>query len=129
MTTLALAEAKEFGNAMRFIRDARRMTVRELCAASGVSYQYIHNIESAERTGPSDDVAQRLQRAYRLPEREIEDLLLRARVRSALLHRGISKADADAAWKMMERRLVELGVKVSTDMPQILATILIGAAR
>jgi transcriptional regulator with XRE-family HTH domain len=88
MGTLTQAEAREFGRALRFIRDARRMPLRAVSLETGISYQYLHNIEAGDRTGFSDELVLGLQRAYRLPDRALDDLLLRARVRSALDQRG-----------------------------------------
>ena len=124
MGTLTVTEAKEFGRALRFIRDARRMPLREVSQATEISYQYLHNIEAGDRTGFSDELVLGLQRAYRLPDRALDDLLLRARVRSALDQRGISKSDADAAWKMLETRLGELGTPIRTDLAVLVAGIL-----
>ncbi len=124
MGTLTQAEAKEFGRALRFIRDARRMPLREVSSTTEISYQYLHNIEAGDRTGFSDDLVVKLQRAYRLPDRALDDLLLRARVRSALDMRGISKSDADAAWRMLETRLGELGTPIHTDLAVLVAGIL-----
>jgi transcriptional regulator with XRE-family HTH domain len=124
MTTLTQTEADEFGRALRFIRDARRMTLREASKASTISYQYLHNIEEGTRTGYSDELVQQLQKAYRLPDRSLDDLLLRARVRSALSQRGISTSDTDAAWRMMEKRLNELGTPINTNLAALVADIL-----
>ena len=114
----------EFGRALRFIRDARRLTLRQASKASGISYQYLHNIEEGTRTGYSDELVQQLQKAYRLPDRSLDDLLLRARVRSALSQRGISASDTDAAWRMLEARLNELGTPINTNLAVLVADIL-----
>jgi transcriptional regulator with XRE-family HTH domain len=130
MIALTTAEAREFGRALRFIRDARRMSLREVREATttatetGISFQYLHNIEEGSRTGYSDDLVLRLQRAYRLPDHALDDLLLRARVRSALAQRGISTSNADAAYRMMESRLGELGTPIHTDLAELIAGIL-----
>jgi transcriptional regulator with XRE-family HTH domain len=124
MSTLTQAEAREFGDALRFIRNARRMPLREVSQATGISYQYLHNIEGGTRTGFSEELVEKLQKAYRLPPHALDDLLLRARVRSAMSQRGIGRGDADAAWRMMESRLVELGNPIHTDLPVLLAAIL-----
>lgn len=130
MIALTTAEAREFGRALRFIRDARRMSLREVREATttatetGISFQYLHNIEEGSRTGYSDDLVLRLQRAYRLPDHALDDLLLRARVRSALAQRGVSTSNADAAYRMMESRLGELGAPIHTDLAELIAGIL-----
>jgi transcriptional regulator with XRE-family HTH domain len=134
MSTLTQTEAKEFGKALRWIRDARQMPLREVSAETGVSYQYLHNIEAGTRfnkaTGtvsavdPSPDILEKIQRCYRLPDHALDDLLLRARVRSVLDMRGISRSDADAAWRMLETRLGELGTPIHTDLAQVVAGIL-----
>jgi transcriptional regulator with XRE-family HTH domain len=124
MSTLTPEETREFGDALRFIRSARRMTLRETSQTAGISYQYLHNIEEGTRTGFSEDIVLKLQRVYRLPDHALDDLLLRARVRSALGHRGISRSDADAAWRLMETRLGELGTPVHTDLAQLVAGVL-----
>jgi transcriptional regulator with XRE-family HTH domain len=124
MTTLTKTEAAEFGRALRFIRDARRMTLREASKAIAISYQYLHNIEEGTRTGYSNELVQQFQRAYRLPDRSLDDLLLRARVRSDLAQRGISPGDADAAWRMMEARLIEMGHPINTNLAALVADII-----
>lgn len=138
MSTLTQAEAREFGDALRFIRNARQVPLREVSKVTEISYQFLHNIEKGTRTdkktgrtasvNPSPDNILKLQRAYRLPDHALDDLLLRARVRSALAQRGISRSDADAAWRMMESRLVELGTPIHTDLSVLLAAI-IGVGR
>jgi len=129
MTGLTTSEGQEFGRALRFIRDARQMTLRDVLLATktetvkGVSFQHLHNIEEGERGFDANKILQ-LQRAYRLPDHALEDLLLRARVRSALAQRGISAGDADAAYRMMETRLGELGTPIHTDLAALIAGIL-----
>lgn len=124
MKALTQSEADEFGRALKFIRGARGMTLREVSQASGISYQYLHNIEDGTRVGYSDELVVRLQRTYRLPVRSLDDLLLKARVRSALSKRGISAGDRDAVWRMVETRLNELGTPVNTDLAALVAAIL-----
>ena len=124
MGTLSQPEAREFGRALRFIRDARGMPLREVSKATDISYQNLHNIEEGSRTGFSGDTIGRLQRLYRLPDHSLDDLLLRARVRSALAQRGISASDSDAAWRMMEARLGELGTPINTNLAALVADIL-----
>ena len=124
MSALTIEEARELGRALRFIRDARQKPLREVSEATGISYQYLHNIEDGSRTGVSGDIVHRLQLAYRLPDHALDDLLLRARVRSALSLRGISPSDSDAAWRMLQTRLGELGTPVHTDFSSLIADIL-----
>jgi len=139
MSTLTPGEAREFGETLRIIREALHMTFRrvdEASVASGgtrVSYQYLKNIEEGTRPArdgnvttvePSEAVILQLQRLYRLPDRSLDDLLLRARVRSALNQRGISKSDTDSAWKMLATRLGELGTPIHTDRGELINAIL-----
>jgi transcriptional regulator with XRE-family HTH domain len=125
MNALATAEILDLGRALRFIRSARRQTLREVSEATGISYQYLHNIEEGTRAGDSEAILDKLQRAYRLPDHALADLLLRARVRSALALRGISSGDSDAAWRMLQTRLGELGTPVHTDLSSLIAEVIV----
>lgn len=130
MSALTQAEASEFGATLKVIRNVRGITLREVDEttradeATRISYQYLHNIEEGTRTGFGDAIVLQLQRIYRLPDRSLDDFLLRARVRSALSQRGLSAGDADAAWCTLETRLGELGTPVNTDLAALLAGIL-----
>ena len=90
-------ESKEFGEYLRKIRKARKLTVRQLDLYSGVSHSYISQIERGSRGIPTPDILEKLSKplgvdyeelmrvagylketknkkesAYSLPESEIE---------------------------------------------------------
>lgn len=130
-TTAALTEpaAIELGRALRFIRRARDYSLRDVAKLAPMSMQYLQNIEKGERTAASLDVYERLQRVYELPEGALDDLVLKARVISALDERGIEYAHALAVWSNIESQLNALRYPVRTDLAELVAGILQSPAR
>lgn len=127
MTTtqsLSGSAAKELGRALRFIRQARGLSLRDVAHEAPMSPQYLQNIERGERTAASMDVYDRLQRVYDLPEGAIPDLLLRARVMSALTDRGVTPAHAGAVWTAVESQLNALRYPINTDLAELVAAII-----
>jgi transcriptional regulator with XRE-family HTH domain len=102
--------AKELGRALRLIRNTQRITLRDAARKSGLSPQYINNIERGERKTVSDDAYERLTAALGARPAVFADLVLRARVYSALSERGLSSEHASFVMKGMEQRLAEIGL-------------------
>lgn len=117
--------AKELGRALRFIRQARGLSLRDVAALAPMSPQYLQNIERGERTGASPEVYHRLQRVYELPEGSLDDLILRAHVMSALEDRKITRDHAEAVWKAVETQLQSLRYPISTDLAALVAAIIV----
>lgn len=106
---LTEAAARELGRALRLIRNTRQVTLRDAARAASLSPQYINNIERGERRAISQDAFNRLGKALGAPPEVFQDLVLRARVSSALTERGLSAEDATFVAKGMEQRLAEIG--------------------
>jgi transcriptional regulator with XRE-family HTH domain len=122
--TLSDVAAKELGRALRFIRQARGMSLRDVANVAPMSPQYLQNIERGERTSASIDVYGRLQRVYDLPEGALDDLILKARVLSALYDRGVTKEHAGVVWPAVEKQLNALRYPVRTDLAELVAAII-----
>lgn len=116
--------AKELGRALRFIRQARGHSLRDVAQLAPMSPQYLQNIERGERTGASPEMYGRLQRVYDLPEGAMSDLILKARILSALEERGVSKEHRAAVWTMVEMQLNSLRYPVRTDLAELVAAII-----
>jgi transcriptional regulator with XRE-family HTH domain len=116
--------AKELGRALRFMRHARTLTLRDIAREAGLSSQYVQNIERGERTNVSEDAYARLARALGVPERVVGDLLLKARVQAALDARGIATDTAAFVWRGIEQRLEERGLGIRTDLAAVVADLL-----
>jgi len=55
-----------FGSALRFYREERTLTFRELAALSGVDHAYIHSLETGVKKAPSPEVLEKLARGLKL---------------------------------------------------------------
>lgn len=110
------AAARELGRSLRFIRQARSLTLRDVAKGSGLSAQYIAQIELAQRTKVSEEAIRRLSGPLGVSESVIDDLLLRARVKRDLEARGLTEDQVSFVWRGVEQRLSEIDVKVQTDM-------------
>jgi transcriptional regulator with XRE-family HTH domain len=115
--------AKELGRSLRFVRQAREMSLREAAKASGVSYQYIMDIELGMRGNPTDDIYYRLASALRIPTPTIDNLLLRGRIASALELRGLNLDQRNIVWTAVELRLTELGIDVKGSLRDVIVGI------
>lgn len=122
--TLTGTAAKDLGRALRFVRQARGLSLRDVAQAAPISPQYLQNIERGERTAASLDIYLRLQRVYDLPEGAIPDLILKARIQSALEERGVKREDAHAVWAEAESHLQRLRYAVRTDLAELVARII-----
>ena len=123
-TNLTVNAAKELGRSIRFIRHARELTLRDVARGAQLSSQYVQNIERAQRTSVSQEAYMRLAGPLGIPEAIIADLLLRARVYSALEWRGLTPEQQTFVWRGVEQRLAESGVDLRTDMSKVVVDIL-----
>lgn len=126
MSSLTPGAAKDLGRALRFIRQARGMSLRDVGKSAPMSPQYLQNIERGERMVVSPDVFVRLSRVYALPPRGLDDLVFKARLISALETRNVAPSDRDAIWRMVEHRMTELGYPIKTDLVELVASLLSG---
>lgn len=118
---LTTTAAKELGRGLRFMRHARNLTLRDVAKRAELSAQYVQNIERGERLGASEDAYTRLARGYEIPVEIVDDLLLKARVVSALEQRGLDDKQQTFVWRGVEQRLTEIGVDVKTDISKVVA--------
>jgi transcriptional regulator with XRE-family HTH domain len=123
-STITEAAAKELGRSLRFIRQARSLTLRDVSRGAELSPQYIAQVELAQKVGVSEEALRRLAKPLGIPESVIEDLLLRARVQSALEVRGLSADQVKFVWRGVEQRLSEAGVDMKTDISKVVVDIL-----
>jgi transcriptional regulator with XRE-family HTH domain len=121
---LTTTAAKELGRALRFVRHARNMTLRDTARAAGLSPQYVQNIERGERLSVSEDAYHKLAKSLAVPDATILDLILRARVHSALEQRGLESEQVGFVWKGVEQRLAEVGVDLRVDLTRVVVDIL-----
>lgn len=116
--------AKDLGRALRFIRHARNLTLRDVARGAGLSAQYVQNIELAQRTTVSEAAYLRMAKPLEIPESVVADLVLRARIQSALELRGLDAEQVTFVWRGVEQRLAEVGVDMRTDVSKVVADIL-----
>jgi len=116
--------SRDLGRSLRFLRHAKELTLRDVAKRSGLSPQYVQNIERGERTNTSDEAFEKLARGYAIPLTVIEDLLLKARVVSALGQRGVDTDGQTFIWRGVEQRIAELGIEVKTDLAKTVAELL-----
>ena len=121
---LSGSAAKELGRALRFIRQARGLSLRDVAQVAPMSPQYLQNIERGERTAASAEVYDKLQHVYELPDGALPDLLLRARVMSALDDRGVTHAHAVVVWGVVESQLQALRYPIRTDLAELVASVI-----
>ena len=117
------AAAKELGRAFRFVRQAHDMTLRDAAKVSGVSVQYILNIEQGSRSNISEDVLRRMGQGYQMAPRVVDNMLLKSRVISALERRGLDAAQQNIAWKRLETTLIELGVDMQEGVREMVSAL------
>lgn len=56
----------DFGTALRYFREERGLSLRELSTLSGVDHAYIHRLETGGKSAPSADVLEKLIRGLKL---------------------------------------------------------------
>lgn len=116
--------AKDLGRSIRFIRTARELTLRDIALVAELSPQYVQQIERGIRLNVSQEAYTRLAKPLGIPEAVIDDLVMRARVQSALEQRGLNQDQVAFVWRGVEARLVEQGVAVQTDVSKVVAEIM-----
>jgi hypothetical protein len=84
----------------------------------------VHNIERGERATVSEDALSRLTGALAVPESVVADLVLRARVQSALEQRGLGAEQVKFVWRGVEQRLAESGFDVRVDLAKVVTDII-----
>lgn len=118
---LTAAAAKDLGRGLRFLRHAQSLSLRDVAKRAELSAQYVQNIERGERLNASEEAFDKLARGYEVPTVVVDDLLLKARVLSALEQRGLSDDQQTFVWRGVEQRLAEVGVDIKTDIARIVA--------
>jgi len=122
--TLTTTAAKELGRALRFVRHARNLTLRDIARSASLSPQYVQNIERGERATVSEDAYIRFAKALSIPDEIVLDLIMRARIQSALERRGLSPDQVVFVWRGVEQRLAEQGLDLRTDISKVVVDIL-----
>jgi transcriptional regulator with XRE-family HTH domain len=121
---LTVAASRELGKGLRFLRHAQNLTLRDVAKRSGLSPQYIQNIERGERTNASDEAYEKLALGYEVPLVIIRGMLLKANIVSALERFGVDEANQAFIWRGVEQRLAEIGVDTKTDLARVVAEML-----
>lgn len=121
---LTATAAKEIGRSLRFVRHARNLTLRDVARSSGLAAQYVQNIERGERGNVSEAAYERVGGALSLPPAMVLDLLMKARIQSALEQRGLSEAQVLFIWRGVEQRLAEQGIDLRTDISKVVVDII-----
>ena len=62
------------GSLIRFLRDQRGLSLRELGRLAGVDHAYIHRLETGTKEAPSAEVLAKLTKALKAAKRESEML-------------------------------------------------------
>lgn len=121
--------ARELGRKLRFVRQARSLTLRDVSQRSGLSMQYLAQIETAKKIGVTEDAYERFGHALGLDPGIIGDLVLEARIQSALEARGLDAEQRAFVWRGIEQRLAEVGYDINTDISDVVVDILRGSPR
>jgi transcriptional regulator with XRE-family HTH domain len=124
MTSLTSDASRDLGRSLRFIRHAKNLTLREVAKVAGLSAQYVQNIERGERGSASEDAYDRLARGYGIDPTIVADLVLKARVMSALELRGLDAEPRAFVWRGVEPRLAEVGLNLRTNVEKLVADII-----
>ncbi|AMU85951.1 helix-turn-helix domain-containing protein [Dehalococcoides mccartyi] len=61
----------DFGEYLRKLREAQKLSLREMAAKTGVSVSYITQIENGKRKAPGPEVLKKLAPAYNVPVRDL----------------------------------------------------------
>lgn len=120
---LTAASAKELGRGLRFLRHAQNLSLRDVAKRAELSAQYVQNIERGERLNASGDAFERLARGYEVPKGIVDDMVLKARIMSALEERGLDAEQQAFVWRGVEQRLIEQGIDIKTDLARVVASL------
>lgn len=118
---LTPAAAKELGRGFRFLRHAQNLTLRDVAKRAELSAQYVQNLERGERINASEESFEKLSRGYEVPKVIVDDLVLKARIMSALEQRGLDADQQAFVWRGVEQRLAEQGIDIRTDIARVVA--------
>jgi transcriptional regulator with XRE-family HTH domain len=121
---LTTTAAKELGRSLRFFRHARSLTLRDVARSAGLSSQYVQNIERGERGTVSEGAYTRFAKALAIPDEVVLDLIMKARVHSALEQRGLATDQVVFVWRGVEQRLAEQGIDLRTDISKVVVDII-----
>jgi HTH-type transcriptional regulator, competence development regulator len=68
----------DFGSALRYFREERTLSLRELAMLSGVDHAYIHRLEAGDKSAPSAEVLEKLAKGLKLSaqKRKVLELLM-----------------------------------------------------
>lgn len=66
--------ASALGVLLRYLREERRFSVRELGEFAGVDHAYVYRLETGEKESPSDEVLARLIKVLKPDARHVEML-------------------------------------------------------
>jgi transcriptional regulator with XRE-family HTH domain len=121
---LSEGAARDIGTAFRFFRHARGDTLRDAAQRAGMSYQYVHNIESGRRPEVADEKFYSLARAYGVSEEAVANLLFKARITTLLEQRSVAPADIPRTWSGLVAVMATLGYTVEVDLSRVVATLL-----
>jgi transcriptional regulator with XRE-family HTH domain len=62
--------APALGLLLRFLRDERGLSLRELAQLAGIDHAYVHRLETGDKESPSDEALSKLIRALKAEKRE-----------------------------------------------------------
>jgi|BogFormECP12_OM2_1039638.scaffolds.fasta_scaffold64809_2 transcriptional regulator with XRE-family HTH domain len=63
-----------FGLLLQRLREARRLSLRELAQLAGIDHAYIYRLETGDKESPSEEVLSKLVRALKAGKREADML-------------------------------------------------------
>ncbi|MCL6445197.1 MAG: helix-turn-helix domain-containing protein [Alicyclobacillus sp.] len=98
-----MANAKEFGDYIKKLRESRGLSINQLALSSGVSAAHISRIERGLRDVPHPDFIKKLARGLKVPYEQ----LMKAAGYIDELGR-VQQTDADEALRVFSQRLREL---------------------
>lgn len=109
----------ELGRSLQFLRSLRRMTLRELAKAAAIAPQYIHNMETGRPGSVSDEYYAKLAKGLGVDQSIVDDLVLKARIMTALERRGLDADKRAFVWRGLEHRLTEVGLTLRSDIQKL----------
>lgn len=68
-----------FGVLLRYLREGRRFSLRELAQLADIDHSYVFKLEAGDKESPSDEVLSRLIKVLKPGEREAEMMRFLAR--------------------------------------------------
>lgn len=71
--------ASALGVLLRYLREERRLSLRELAQLANIDHSYIHKLEAGDKESPSEDVLSRLIKVLKPGTREAQMMQFLAR--------------------------------------------------